>query len=91
MPANNYLHLTAAGTTLVAPAPTKLARLVVNKPGVTTMLQVFDDPTGAGTGPLIASFHPTAVGFFDFDVQAQNGLTVVLSFGTAPDLTLCWG
>ena len=91
MPASNYLHLTSASTVLVSAAPTKLAGFVVNKPGTTAVLQLFDDPTGAGTGAVIASAHIAGVGFFSFDVQTLLGLTASLSFATAPDITLCWG
>jgi hypothetical protein len=92
MSANNYAHLNANATTVLANTSCILAGVTINTKGATANTLTLYDNT-AGSGAVIAVIDTTAnVGFIQFqNILCKNGLTAVIASGTAADVTIAFG
>lgn len=85
----NGTHISAAGTITVTGGPTFLKRVAVNAPGAGATMALSSGSVVLGTitcGATITAANPFHQ---DYDVNLQNGLTVVTT-GTL-DATVVWG
>ena len=82
-----YKNITSAATTTVKSGPGHLHSIVINKPGTTDTLTVYDNTAGSGT--KIASITVGTQVAYIYDVAFTTGLTIV-SGGTAGDYTVTY-
>lgn len=83
----SYKHLATAATTVVKALPGRLQAVVVNAPGTTSSVSVYDGLTAGGA--LIAAVSGfTAPTRLQFEVQCKVGITVVIAGSPAPDVTI---
>lgn len=73
-----FINITASGTTVLKIGPGKLRRVVINNPGTTSTLALYDNTSAAGTliGTINTSSGPSSLGY---DLDFNVGLTVVAS------------
>jgi len=83
----NYTNITTATTTVIKSGPGILNVVVINKPGTSGTLTVYDNTAASGT--KIASITVTSGYQYIYEVNFTTGLTVV-SGGTAGDYTVTW-
>jgi hypothetical protein len=83
----SYKNITTATTTVVKSGAGVLHSIVINKPGTTDTLTIYDNTSGSGTkiGTITVSGSTPYV----FDVAFGTGLTIV-SGGTAGDYTVSY-
>lgn len=83
--ANNYLHITAAGTYVVKTGFTGLETVKVNTGAGSSTITV----TEGDASEVIAVIDSSAVHKHDFDLSSLNGCRVVVA-GGAPDVTVIY-
>lgn len=79
----SYRNVTTDATTIVKASQGTLRAVVVNKPGTTATVTLYDNTAASGT--KIATLSPTAAGTVVYDVSFAIGLTAVTTGGA--DLT----
>lgn len=85
--ATTAFHISTAGTfTIQSGANATLHSIVVNNPGATATVNVYDNTTASGT--KIAVLGGMAPGTLFYDIPLTTGLTVVTAGGTPPDITV---
>lgn len=82
----SYSHLTAAATTVIKSGAGVLFAVIVNNPGLTITLTLYDNTAGSGT--VMAVIALTASANLQYGMNFGVGLTAVLS-GTA-DVTIVY-
>ena len=84
-----YAHISAAGSTLLASGSGHvLNTVVINNPGTTMTVAVYD-ALSAVAANQIAAIAATATTPYIYDVELGNGLFVVVG-GTAGDITVTY-
>lgn len=83
-----FKNLNANATTILKRSPGKLHRIVVNKTGASSVVTVYDNTAASGT--TIAIINSTLEGAFEYGCEFQIGLTIVISGGTASDITVIY-
>lgn len=85
-----YTHITTNTTTTLKSGGAHLRNITINKKGGSAnTVTVYDSPTGSGT--VVAVIDTTAAGgSFVYDVDLDDGLTIVTASGAAPDITVVW-
>lgn len=88
--AGAYKNITTSTTTLVQSGRVELKKVVVNAPGTTWSIAIYDSLLGSGA--LVGTILPstTGGGNYDYDAALSNGLTIVTT-GTAGDITVVYG
>lgn len=88
--AGAYKNITSSATTVIKSGVTVLHRVVVNNPGSTWVVAIYDNT--AGSGATVATLSPETAGGGDFEYETSlsNGLTVVTSGTTAGDITVVY-
>lgn len=84
-----YTNITSNATTVVKTGRGHLSKIVVNNPGTTWVLTVYDNTAGSGT--KIATIAVTAGQPLHYDLVFDNGLTIVSSGATPGDVTVVAG
>lgn len=84
----SFANVTTNTTTTVKGSVGILHAIVINTPGTTETITIFDSTTGSGT--KIGTITPTAAGTILYDATFVNGLTVVTAGTTAGDYTILW-
>lgn len=85
---SSYITTNATTTLRNIPVGGVLRRLIIGNPGSAWVIDVYDNTAGSGT--LLASFNPTAMGYIACDLQYSQGLTVVTSGTTPGKLTVVY-
>lgn len=86
-----YTNITTnATTTLATKGPTTLHAIIVNNPGTTWVVTVYDNNAGSGT-KIGTITGPIAGGNYIYDVDCANGLTIVTTGATPGDITVSFG
>jgi hypothetical protein len=83
-----YTHIATNTTTTLKSASGVLHAICVNTPGATDTTTVYDSTSASGT--IIGVLSAAAAGCIDYQLRFANGLTIVTSGTTAPDLTVIW-
>jgi len=87
-----YSKITTSGTTVLKKSNGSLGRLIVSGPGTTWTIQIFDSDGVSGT-PIFggtAVTVPAAGTVIVFDLNFNQGLTVVTAGGAAGEITITW-
>jgi hypothetical protein len=86
---NAFQNIAANGTTTLKSGKGWLRGVTINKAGASAnTLTLYDNTAGSGT--KIATIDTTVGIEFNYDLQFNTGLTVVLATGTAADVTVTW-
>lgn len=89
MSAAAYKNITANATTVVKTGVSILHAVVVNNPGTTWVITMYDNT--AGSGSLIGTLtSPVSGGQYEYHASLSNGLTIVTSGTTAGDITVVY-
>lgn len=88
--AGAYKNITTSATTVIKSGVTVLHRVVVNNPGSTWTVAIYDNTAGSGSTVATISPETAGGGNFDYDAGLSNGLTVVTSGTTAGDITVVY-
>lgn len=85
-----YTRIATNGTTTLKSSGAHLRNIVINTKGSgSNTLTVYDSPTGSGT--IVGVLDTTvAGGSFVYDVELDDGLTIVTATGTPADVTVVW-
>lgn len=81
-------NITSKTTTVVKTGPGVLRRIVINAPGSSDTLTLYDNTAASGT--KIATITVTAGFPYEYDALFSTGLTVVSGGTTAGDYTVLW-
>lgn len=84
----NPTNITSKTTTVVKTGPGVFRGIVINAPGSTDTLTVYDNTAASGT--KIGTITVTAGFPYIYDAAFTTGLTVVSGGGTAGDYTVLW-
>lgn len=84
-----YAHINSTATQVVHSEPGDLLAVVVNSPGTTWAVTLWDNASAA-SGQAIAVIAAVAGGNYVYNTELVNGLTVS-STGTAGDITIVYG
>lgn len=84
----SYKNITTAATTDVKASPGILRGIVINKPGSSDTLTVYDNTAASGTKIASITVNSSTT-FYPFHATCQVGLTVV-SGGTPGDYTVIY-
>lgn len=86
---NAFSNLAANATTTLKIGKGWLRGVTINTKGASAnTLTIYDNTAGSGT--KIATIDTTVGGEFNYDLQFNTGLTVVMATGTAADITVTW-
>lgn len=86
---NSFVNLSGNATTMLKSGRGWLRGVTINKAGASAnTLTIYDNTAGSGT--KIATLDTTAGTTFNYDLQFNVGLTVVMATGTAADITVTW-
>lgn len=88
--AYRYAHqaATTAGLAIGDSSPKVLHAVTINNAGSGATITLYDGQSTGGA--VIAVITPVAGATYAFDVQAPNGLFLVVAATTAPDLTISY-
>jgi hypothetical protein len=84
----NYTNVTSKTTTVAKIGPGILRAIVINAPGTSDTLTIYDNTAASGT--KIGTVTVTAGYPLVYDVNFSTGLTVVSGGSTAGDYTIVW-
>ncbi len=88
---HSYTNITTNTTTIVRGASATLRAVTVNTRGTGTSAVAIWDNASTATGTKVATIDATNnSGTFEFDAACNNGIVVVTTGTTPPDVTVTW-